>query len=263
MQISSDVSSNHGQEVASGERFEFGANWQRFLNSLTDQRVTDADESLKAMLLDIGSGSGLFSLSARRLGAKVVSFDYDSQSVCCTAELKRRHFPSDNGWEVQHGSVLDAAYMQGLGRFDVVYSWGVLHHTGAMWEAIENSMAAVSPGGTVFVALYNDQGTASKYWAFVKRTYNKRRWTRPFWIALHTLYPLLPSMALRAVRGRKLRRGMNPWTDLLDWLGGYPFEVSTPAEVKGFFESRGFRLKKAKEVGRRLGCNEFVFERTQ
>ena len=136
----------HAEEVSSGQRFEFGRNWARFLETLNDERISRAEESLKTMLdmhdltgldfLDAGSGSGLFSLAARRLGARVYSFDYDPNSVNCTAELRRRYFKDDTLWRVEAGSVLDADYLARLGRFDIVYSWGVLHHTGAMWPAL-------------------------------------------------------------------------------------------------------------------------------
>src|SRR5918911_286314 len=126
-------------EVARGERFEFGRNWAKFLALLNEQRIADAENSLRQMLecedlkgrsfLDIGSGSGLFSLAARRLGARVHSFDYDPHSVACTMELRRRFCPEDAAWTVETGSALDADYLKRLGRFDVVYSWGVLHHT--------------------------------------------------------------------------------------------------------------------------------------
>ena len=147
----------HQSEINAGERFKFGANWARFLTVLDDQRIKKAEESLKEMLrveslagkrfLDVGSGSGLFSLAARRLGAVVYSFDYDPQSAACTQELKRRYFPDDNEWTVEEGSVLDRDYLDRLNRFDVVYSWGVLHHTGAMWQALENVAPLVNGGG--------------------------------------------------------------------------------------------------------------------
>src|SRR5690606_102989 len=123
--------------------------------------------------LDIGSGSGLSSLAARRLGARVHSFDYDPESVACTAELRRRFFPGSPDWTVERGSALDAGYLRGLGSFDIVYSWGVLHHTGRMWEGLANAALPVAEGGRLFVAIYNDTGTQSRRWRWIKRTYNQ------------------------------------------------------------------------------------------
>lgn len=261
----------HEREIKNGTRFAFGANWSRFLSLLNEQRVQEAVDSLRKMLhtdslegksfLDIGSGSGLFSLAARRLGARVVSFDYDPQSAACTRELKRRYFTDDNDWDVQQGSALDVDYLRGLGKFDVVYSWGVLHHTGAMWDALANVDAAVAPNGKLFIALYNYQPFASRYWTFVKKAYNRFSFTRPIFIFLHFFYPMLPSVLLRLLQGRKLRRGMSAWYDLIDWLGGYPFEVSRPEQIFDFYKTRGYQLQVLKTVGGRLGCNEFVFQR--
>jgi 2-polyprenyl-6-hydroxyphenyl methylase/3-demethylubiquinone-9 3-methyltransferase len=124
--------SGHHTEITEGKRFEFGKNWSRFLSRLNEERIVRAENSLKMMLeaedlrgrsfLDIGCGSGLFSLAARRLGAHVRSFDYDPQSAACTRELKRRYFPEDAGWVIDEGSILDRKYVQSLGRFDIVYS---------------------------------------------------------------------------------------------------------------------------------------------
>src|SRR5262249_8424206 len=146
----------------------------RFLRVLNDERITIAENSLKSMLkvasltgmsfLDVGSGSGLFSLAARRCGAKVHSFDYDPESVACTLELKRRYFPGDSTWMVEQGSVLDLAYLNMLGTFDIVYSWGVLHHTGRMWQALNNVKPIVRMGGQLFIAIYNDQGEVTDHW---------------------------------------------------------------------------------------------------
>jgi SAM-dependent methyltransferase len=262
---------SHEQEVRSGDRFAFGENWSRFLTVLDEPRIEEAMASLRSMLeadslrgqtfLDIGSGSGLFSLAARRLGAKVLSFDYDAQSVACTRELKRRFFHDDGDWEIQRGSVLDLNFLERLGQFDVVYSWGVLHHTGAMWTALANVAANVAANGKLFIALYNHQPFASRYWSFVKRSYNKHPFTRPFLILVHAMYPTMPSMVLKRLQRRKLPRGMSLWHDLVDWLGGYPFETSTPDEIFDFYKRRGFRLQALKTVGGKLGCNEFVFQR--
>src|SRR5687768_336406 len=159
------VTDAHATEVALGERFEFGSNWARFLTVLDESRIVLAERALQDMLqrsrldglsfLDIGSGSGLSSLAARRLGARVHSFDYDPQSVACTSELRRRYFPADPNWVVEQASVLDADVVRRVGTFDIVYSWGVLHHTGGMWRALDHAAIPVAPGGKLFIAIYN------------------------------------------------------------------------------------------------------------
>lgn len=263
------------------DRFEFGKNWSNFLRVLDDERIAQAEQSLKAMLetenldgkrfLDIGSGSGLFSLAARRLGASVFSFDYDPHSVACAQELKRRYFLDDAQWTIERGSALDQEYLNSLGRFDYVYSWGVLHHTGAMWQAIENVLPAVDSDGRLCISIYNDQGGASKRWTTVKRLYNRSP-------KLIQLLMVLAVGALIEVRGflirllrfqnplpfkdwgrKKQDRGMSVWYDLVDWVGGYPFEVARPEELFEFCRDRGFTLRRMTTQGRGSGCNEFVF----
>jgi 2-polyprenyl-6-hydroxyphenyl methylase/3-demethylubiquinone-9 3-methyltransferase len=257
-------------EVKRGERFQFGKNWQRFLTILNDDRIAGAEKSLQQMLeiehlqgkrfLDIGSGSGLFSLAARRLGAKVYSFDYDPDSVACTQELKCQFFPNDSSWIIEQGSVLDTDYIKSLGEFDIVYSWGVLHHTGAMWQALENASLPVSRRGFLFVAIYNQQGWISNYWKKVKEFYNKNIGLRLITILVHLPYLFLLRFLVRAITGRlKNERGMSIWFDMLDWLGGYPFEVAKPEEICIFYRRQGFQLLNLKTCAGKQGCNEFVF----
>lgn len=253
-------------------RFAFGANWRRFLESVDERRIREAEQSLRDMLgvdslagqrfLDIGSGSGLFSLAARRLGATVHSFDYDPQSVACTAEMKRRYRPDDDGWKIERGSALDADYLRGLGTFDIVYSWGVLHHTGSMWPALELALTPLAAKGRLFIAIYNDQGWISSYWTMVKRIYNGGTPGRWAMIALHAPYLLGLRWLVRTLRQRgRIERGMTYWYDMLDWLGGYPFEVASPTALTDFYARHGLRPANSRLCGRRHGCNELVFTR--
>lgn len=266
--------------VSTERRFAFGRNWKRFARTVGEEQVREAVRSLQGMLeaetlagrtfLDMGSGSGLFSLAAARLGAdRIHSIDYDPESVECTEALKRRFLPVCARWTIERGSVLNRAYLDGLGEWDVVYSWGVLHHTGAMWEALGNVGGRVAPAGLLFVSIYNDQGWQSKFWTAIKRFYNRGRMSRS--VVLSSFLPAFAAGAfLRDVlRGKNplaryggAERGMAAVPDWIDWLGGYPFEVATPGEIVEFFRCRGFELRRLKTVGGRMGCNEFVLGRT-
>lgn len=250
------------------------------MSVLDDERIAEAEKSLCAMLgvenlrgkswIDVGSGSGLFSLAAMRLGAsRVYSFDYDPQSVACTQELKRRYFPGAANWIVEQGSVLDKNYLSNLDSFDVVYSWGVLHHTGNMWQALENVSAMVRPGGKLFIAIYNDEGRRSNAWKAVKQRYSASLlWRLPI-IAGFGSYILLKGFIkdvlllrknpMRRFREYKKSRGMSYFVDILDWLGGYPFEVAKAESICDFFHRRGFELVRLQTPIQPKGNNEFVF----
>jgi 2-polyprenyl-6-hydroxyphenyl methylase/3-demethylubiquinone-9 3-methyltransferase len=270
--------SGHADEVARGERFKFGENWRSFLRTLNAERIAEAERGLTRLLartslagksfLDVGSGSGLSSLAARRLGARVVSFDYDPESVECTRAVRQRFFPDDAAWQVMPGSALDPGFLESLGRFDIVYSWGVLHHTGAMWKAVELIADRVASGGSLALALYNDQGAWSRRWLRIKRFYCSGPLGRvlvsasviPYWVLRRLAADLVwRRNPFAHYRDYHKRRGMSVTHDWFDWLGGYPFEVAKPEAVLDVLIQRGFSLQGLFTCGGSLGCNEYRF----
>lgn len=261
-------------------RFEFGNNWRSFLSLLDEKRIEEAVRAVQLSLgrqslaglrvLDIGSGSGLSSLAMHRLGAEVTSFDYDAVSVACTQELRSRYTADSTSWKVMQGSVLDEAFMSSLGTFDLVYAWGVLHHTGAMWDSINLAALRVNQGGRLLIALYNDQGWRSHMWLRVKRTYcgstAGRFLVKAAFYPLFALYALLLDIRRGHLPGAHARnylerRGMSLIHDWRDWLGGYPFEVANPSEVRSVLARHGFDLEH-QTLTHGWGCNEFVLTKT-
>ena len=261
-----------------GERFEFGQNWKKLLGRLTQERIDEAKHSLSDWLgmdnlsgknfLDIGSGSGLFSLAARNLGAEVFSFDYDPESVACTNHLKKMFYAKDDKWQVGAGDILNKEYLSCLDKYDIVYSWGVLHHTGNMYQAFANVDRLVADGGTLFISIYNDQGRRSRQWRKIKKLYNRCPQRLRFLILFPCFVRLwFPAFAYDFLRGKPFEtwkdyvknRCMSPWRDVVDWVGGYPFEVAKPEQIFDFFRKRGYRLDRLQTEGKGLGCNQFVF----
>ncbi len=257
-------------------QFAFGENWKKFSSLIDDSRILQAERAIQRMLkverldgcsfLDVGCGSGLSSLAAHRLGARVSSFDIDPLCVACTSELKRKYGHSDKEWSIAQGSALDRRFLTDLGTFDIVYSWGVLHHTGDMWNALDNVIHTVAPSGTLFIALYNDQGYISRRWTRVKQISNRLPRAFRFLVTAPALIyfwgPQLVRDTLRLHPTRSWReygRGMSPITGIVDWVGGYPFEVAKPEEVFDYCSQRGLQLKCMKTCGGGMGCNEFVF----
>lgn len=271
---------DHFQEIKKGERFSFGKNWLHFLSTVDDSRVNEAKHSLLQMLdtsdfsgkrfLDMGCGSGLFSLAAKQLGATVHSFDFDPESVACTRILKSQFFPNDDGWTIEEASVLDKTYISNLGDHDIVYSWGVLHHTGNLMQALKHAAIPLKRDGLLYIAIYNDQDIISKLWLSVKKTYCSNAMGQYLIKMFFIPYFAIQGIAMSTVKYKhplkyykmyRKRRGMSIYHDWIDWLGGYPFEVAKPEKIFHYYRNKGFELTNLTTTNR-LGCNQFVFKKT-
>jgi SAM-dependent methyltransferase len=220
--------------------------------------------------IDVGCGSGLFSLGAYRLGAQhIVSLDVDPFSVGSCEELKKRAGDPDN-WEVLAGSILDESFVAQIGKADVVYAWGSLHHTGDMWRAIRNAAVLVEKGGLLYLSIYNKVTgrKGSEFWLRVKRLYNRSpKIGKRFLEALYFLrYGLLSNLVslrnpVTFCRRYSQGRGMNYWIDISDWLGGYPYEFASAGEIFRFCTRKlGMELINLRTTST-LGINEFLFRK--
>jgi 2-polyprenyl-6-hydroxyphenyl methylase/3-demethylubiquinone-9 3-methyltransferase len=240
--------------VSDLQRFSFGRNWQKYLDDLPagaadTMQAYVADwlgSDLKGLhVVDIGSGQGLTSLSVFRLGASVVSFDLDPHSVAATRRL-RESAGNPDSWRVERGSILDATFAGGLGTFDVVVSWGVLHHTGSLWVAIDAAAGLVAPGGRLWIALYHRTRQSGRSLR-IKQMYAAmpafgKTVFRGLYAAAKIAKSLIVRRRLPALHGSYDTRGMNWWRDIEDWLGGLPYEVAGPGEVLARLRPMGFDL---------------------
>lgn len=270
--------------------FSFGRNWKNYVNNVVNEKVLEeAKLSLlkynvdfkNKVFIDIGCGSGLFSLSALLLGCKeVISLDLDEHSLEATNVLKEKFshmIPANSKWTIFRGNILDENLLKELdGKGDIVYSWGVLHHTGDMWKAIKNATKIVKSGGDFIIAIYNHAPT-SEYWKKVKEVYNNHPLLQPVLIGIYGGYIVTGYCLVHRTFNLYKERGMHVFYDVIDWIGGYPYEYACFDEIKDFIEKHGFELTSAPTklpcgknqkatILRRIkephaGCNEFVFKR--
>ena len=259
--------------------FSFGDNWADYSKTINEDRIASAVEDLRRILdrqslqgvsfCDIGCGSGIHSLAALRLGAgPLLAIDIDPESVATTQGVLRKFAP-DRDRRVQVGSVFQLHLLRE--QFDVVYSWGVLHHTGAMWSAIQNASALVTPGGHLALALYRKTPLCPA-WKIEKRIYRKLPYVLQVPLILAYSFVDLARLTIRRtnpitfIREYPKRRGMNYWHDAHDWLGGYPYESASPEETVDFMGRQGFSLVRSWRTEASIGltgsgCAEYLFRR--
>ncbi|MFC5440434.1 class I SAM-dependent methyltransferase [Rhodanobacter ginsenosidimutans] len=263
--------------------FAFGENWLDFVKKIDDARISQAILDLQRLagmprldgmsFLDIGCGSGLHALAAIKIGAsRVVGVDIDADSVEASRQTLAQFAP-DADTRFQVCSAFDMT--QGaFGKFDIVYSWGVLHHTGDMDRAIECAANFVSPGGVLLLALYRWTPFCG-VWRQIKRWYSSappsaQRRARNIYIAFRRFSAAAGGHDFDAyIRDYSKRRGMDFYNDVHDWLGGYPYESISASRCHKMLRKMGFNLDHEiiAHVGTYLSglmgsaCNEYAFHR--
>ncbi len=260
--------------------FQFGKNWENYSKSITDELIDSSQQCLEQLVdkkdlegktfLDIGCGSGLHSLAALRMGASYVeSVDFDPLSVKTTKSTLGKYWDSDN-YKVYQGNIL-TDFNKAERKFDVVYSWGVLHHTGAMWEAIENASNLVGENGFLVIAIYN-KTKFCEMWKKIKKKYTEsgaviRYLMLRVYTGLCFMRVLLKGKnPIKHLKEYKSLRGMSWWYDRIDWLGGFPYESASESEIFNFVEKLGFKKIKNQNTTPSFGllstgCGEYVFKK--
>lgn len=251
--------------------FDFGINWANYSDkTLNQEKFEDAKKSLRSLFqkesfdglsfLDIGCGSGIFSIAARGLGAeKVLGIDISPYSIDTCNKNAQRLKIQDKSLNFLNLDVLIEDKIKHLGLFDLVYSWGVLHHTGNMWKAMDVVTHVVKPGGLLALGIYRKHFT-SPVWLVIKKIYNySPKWFQK--ILIFIFYPII-FMAKWLVTFKnpfKMHRGMDFYYDVVDWIGGYPYEYASAEELIKFVEAKGFKLLLFKPAWVQTGNNEYVF----
>jgi 2-polyprenyl-3-methyl-5-hydroxy-6-metoxy-1,4-benzoquinol methylase len=262
-------------------QFDFGKNWANYsTHAISVKRVAQARADFVALhaeiggvagksFLDVGFGQGLSLLSAAAEGARVFGIDIDPK---CEEILRRnqRFFPElrELRVPVTVGSILDEATVEraraaspyGDG-YDVVHSWGVLHHTGNMELGVQNAASLVRRRGYLVVALYN-RHWSSRPWLLLKFIYCKSPLALQN-LLVRALAPVIyvAKWLVTKEDPRKQSRGMDFFYNVVDWVGGYPYEYASEAEVMGLIQPLGFNCIKFVASQVPTGCNEFVFQR--
>ena len=265
--------------------FAFGKNWAVYAEKIAQAEIDEAERGLSRLtgherldgkrFLDIGSGSGLHSLAALRLGAKeVVAVDIDADSVATTRAVLGRH-AAGKTFRVERATIFELDSAE-LGTFDIVYSWGVLHHTGDMESAIRRAAALVRGGGQFIFALYR-RIWMDWFWKPEKRWYanagpQAQAHARAVYIALFRLGLRLTGRRFSTYVAdyRERNRGMDFHHDVHDWLGGWPYESISALEVDRLMADLGLVLLRqfvSKKRGRHSGvfgsgCDEYVYTRS-
>lgn len=254
--------------------FSFGRNWKDYVQTIDDQNIKGAQDDIVEWLgeenvrgkniLDIGSGSGIHSFCFYQLGAsKIFSFDYDQNSVDATLSFRER-VGNPAQWTVTQGSVLDPSFLKNIEKADLVYSWGVLHHTGDMWNAIRNAAGFVKDGGYFFISIYAKGPNYPNHLA-LKRKFNEKSPIGKFGMIWSYIFKRIIWKRVKKLKNpftwnEKKARGMTVYHDVVDWLGGLPYEVATEDELSAFLLPLGFKIEK-KLIKGEGACHRLLYRR--
>lgn len=258
--------------------FSFGQNWLEYnQNWLTEEKLNQAKEHFDKLcggidftnkkFLDVGFGQGLTLFLASQKQAQCQGIDIDPKNITAFEVAKKKLGSVEKNLapiQVQVASILDAQFVtQNHEAFDIVYAWGSLHHTGQMYPALKNCLSLLKPGGYFVCAIYN-RHWSSGTWHWIKKNYNRS----PHWLKKLAIGLLIPPIFLAKwlvtfKNPLKMKRGMSFYYDVIDWVGGYPYEYASAEEMFAFFKKNSLKKIRWQKANVPTGCHEYVFQKPE
>lgn len=253
-------------------RFDFGKNWQSYShNALTPERIEQARQDFRQLVdgidlqnkhfIDIGFGQGLSLIVASEMGASTLGIDIDELNILAL-KTTLKLMGSTKLPKVQVESILNPSFVgENKGRFDIVHSWGGLHHTGNMRQALVNSCSLVADNGYFICSIYN-QHWSSFLWKGVKWSYNYMPpMLQPLMVWL--FYPIiyLAKWIVTGKNPKRKQRGMDFYHDVVDWVGGYPYEYASEHQIQKMVSEQGFKMLAVFPARVPTGANEYIFRK--
>ncbi|MFQ6107920.1 MAG: class I SAM-dependent methyltransferase [Candidatus Aminicenantales bacterium] len=216
----------------------------------------DPEEVLNKSVLDAGCGTGVFSIIFARMGAlSVVGIDISKRSLE-RAQRQADQLGLQNA-TFQKVNMLRLPFTDAC--FDIVWSWGSVHHTADPFGCLAELIRVLKPGGSLLVAVYRRTGLT-----FLHETLRKGliRLPSKYWIPFSRFLSLVAAPGISLFKKRdKSRKGEKLEQLLFDWFFVPIRHSYLPEEIKSFLVKRGLVIKKYLPFsGRFNSTSNFIFK---
>lgn len=211
-----------------------------FLNKLIGR-----DNIENKIVLDAGCGTGIAAISFKKLGAnKVIGIDISKKSL-----LTAKKLAEEAGVKLKFitGDLLNLPLK---GNFDIIHSFGALHHTGDTKGAFANLINLLGENGQFYLALYwrTRLTFLHQFIRKILRLLPESAWE-----------PISKFITKFMVGKKKTQRGFDGYGEALDWLCVPHRDHYRPEEIKKWFKEYNMQSELlVKQTGRFKSTSNFV-----
>ena len=207
-------------------------------------------------VLDAGCGTGIFSIIFARNGAaEVIGLDISPGSLTTARHLKD-NFKLDNV-HFQQADMLQLPFPNQ--SFDIVWAWGTVHHTLNPWQAMEELLRVLKPGGSILLAIYTKTKITFLH-EIIRKTLIKT--SRKTWQPLAKIMAFFRGPVVAIFKKReKSRQGEKLEELIFDWYFVPIRHHYYPREIKDFLEQKGLTIEKFLPAsGRFDSTSNFIYK---